>query len=60
MLIRRLQDYIQESGRLGRDGCQSEVIVVCKKINVKSKTEVEDEKGQSWEKVVKEYVEGKS
>jgi hypothetical protein len=54
MPIRRLRDYVQESGRVGRDGCQSEVMVVCRKISVRSETEVKDEKGQSWEEVVKE------
>jgi RecQ family ATP-dependent DNA helicase len=57
---RRLRDYVQESGRAGRDGCRSEAVVVCGEIKVRSEAEDEDKKGQGWEEEVKEYVEGKS
>lgn len=66
-MSRRLRDYVQESGRTGRDGGRSEAVVVCGKTEERVAEEGEggrlkrggEGKGPGWEEVVKEYIEGK-
>jgi RecQ family ATP-dependent DNA helicase len=56
---RRLRDYVQESGRAGRDGGVSKAIVVCGRIRSRSGAEESEGGRQGWEDVVVEYIEGK-
>jgi superfamily II DNA helicase RecQ len=55
---RRLRDYVQESGRAGRDGGVSKAVVVCGRIRSRSGAEKSEGSGGGWEDVVVEYVEG--
>lgn len=52
---RRLRDYVQESGRAGRDGCKSEAVVVCQnrpRLDLRS-----DGAGKGrWEAAVEDFV----
>ncbi|KJZ71409.1 hypothetical protein HIM_09197 [Hirsutella minnesotensis 3608] len=66
---RRLRDYVQESGRAGRDGARSQAVVVCRKPGrpgqdargaERAKGGRRDQKeGGTWEGAVEEFVEGK-
>ncbi|KJZ70997.1 hypothetical protein HIM_09608 [Hirsutella minnesotensis 3608] len=66
---RRLRDYVQESGRAGRDGARSKAVVVCRKPGrpgqdarsaERAKGGRRDQKeGGTWEGAVEEFVEGK-
>ncbi|PWI64632.1 hypothetical protein PCL_09489 [Purpureocillium lilacinum] len=54
----RLRDYVQESGRAGRDGGRSKAVVVCRAAGGGSRQD--DGQGTwQWEQSVEQFVEGK-
>lgn len=71
---RRLRDYVQESGRAGRDGSRSEAVVVCRKARhprggnngqgqagkaKRGQGKQGREEEPQWEESVEEFIEGK-
>lgn len=63
----RLRDYVQESGRAGRDGKRSEAVVFCRRAaereklaqNIGQKRSKEGEGEHKWEDAVQDFVGGK-